>query len=86
MEDKCTAIYSLIGSLINENVEEIFVTKFVLFAFKIFFGSTVVQLFAIKKEEKAKWVKALKAAVGYSNLSDFYDLKVFFLASIRNVT
>jgi hypothetical protein len=29
-----------------------------------------------KKEEKAGWMKALKIAIGYTNLYDFYELKV----------
>ncbi|MDR3582291.1 MAG: hypothetical protein P4L67_03395 [Candidatus Pacebacteria bacterium] len=32
--------------------------------------------YALKKDEKTAWMKALKEAIGYSNLYDFYELKV----------
>jgi RNA binding exosome subunit len=30
----------------------------------------------IAKEDKDKWVTAIKSAIGYANLFDFYELKV----------
>lgn len=69
-------MYSLIGSLIREESEEIMLAKSVLYPFRIFFGPSYLHLYAIKKEEKARWVQALKEAIGYSNLSDYYELRV----------
>jgi len=35
-----------------------------------------MRLYTLKKEEKDGWIKAIKDAVGYSNLTDFYTIGV----------
>ncbi len=69
------AMYSLIGCLIREEMEELMQSKMVLYPFRLFFGPHQVQLYALKLEERARWVAAIKEAIGYSNLSDYYELK-----------
>lgn len=68
-------MFSLAGSLIREEIEELMQQKLVLYPFKIHFGPNQLVLYALKKEERAKWVQTLKEAIGYSNLSDYYDMK-----------
>ena len=69
-------MYSLIGSFIKEEMEELFQGKLVLYPFSIVFGETKIRLYAFKKEEKASWLNAFKEALNYSSLSDYYDIKV----------
>jgi len=69
-------MYSLSGCLIREELEEIMQTKTVLYPLKIFFGPNTLQLYALKKEERIKWVQVMKEAIGYANLSDYYEMKV----------
>ena len=71
-----TAIYPLIGSLINDNFEDLVVTKFRMYTFELITGHSKIRLYTLKKEEKDKWVQYLKEAIGYSNLTDFYVLDV----------
>ncbi len=75
-DDTCLGIHSLVGGLIREEGEHLMLSKHVLYPFKIILGASFLTLYAIRKEEKDKWVQAIKEAIGYSNLSDFYDLKV----------
>ncbi len=77
-------MYSLTGSFVREELAEIMQKKLPLYPLRIYFGPTQLVLYAIKKEECDKWVKALKEAIGYSNLSDYYELKVwvFFWGSL----
>lgn len=75
-------MYSLIGSMIREEVEELMQAKMVLYPFKFFFGPNQLQLYALKREERDTWMTMIKEAIGYSNLSDYYELKVFYLNNI----
>jgi len=68
-------MYSLTGSFVREELAEIMQKKLPLYPLRLFFGPTQLVLYAIKKEECEKWVNALKEAIGYSNLSDYYELK-----------
>jgi len=69
-------MFSLTGSLVREELAEIMQKKLPLYPLRIFFGPSQLLLYAIKLEERAKWVKAIKEAIGYSNLSDYYEMKV----------
>lgn len=71
-------MHSLAGTFIKEELEEIFDKKTILFPFSLCFLHNKKTLYAIKKDEKVGWVKALKEAIGYSSLYDFYELKVTF--------
>ena len=72
--------------MVREELAEIMQKKLPLYPFKLFFGQTQLALYALKQEERAKWVKALKDAIGYANLSDFYDMKVcpYTITGYRN--
>ncbi len=68
-------MYSLIGSFVKDEIEEVLPTKVVLYPFSILFGETQVHLYALKKEEKTGWLAAFREALNYSSLADFYDIK-----------
>lgn len=62
------------GSLVKEVIEEIIQQKLILYPFKIIFGPNELVLYSLKKEDRAKWIQFLKETIGYSNLSDFYEI------------
>jgi hypothetical protein len=68
--------HSLIGTFVKEELEEIFDKRTVLFPFSLNFLHNKITFHAIKKDEKNGWIKALKDALGYANLYDYYELKV----------
>ncbi len=68
-------MYSLTGSFIRVELPELVQEKLALYPFRLFFGHSQMVLYALKREEMMKWVNALKEALGYTNLSDFYDMK-----------
>ncbi len=74
-------MYPLIGGLIRDEKESVVHSQHTLFPFKIFFGNSLLHLYATKKEEKERWVQSIKEAIGYSDLKDYYDLQVTFWGS-----
>ena len=73
-DTESNGMYSLAGSYVKQELADIVQKKLPLYPLKIYFGPSQWTLFAIKKEESDKWAKALKDAIGYSNLSDYYEL------------
>jgi len=55
----------------------------VLHSFTLSFMQQSIKLYAIKKEEKEGWVTAIKAAVGYSSLYDYYTIQVLGKSEYR---
>ena len=44
--------------------------------FKLIFSTNKVRsYYLLTKEDKKKWMDAIKEVIGYSNLFDFYDIK-----------
>ena len=76
---QCKRMHSLAGTFIKDELEDIFDKKTVLYPFSLYFMQNKKTFYALKKEEKVTWMKALKEAIGYSSLYDFYELKVDFL-------
>jgi serine/threonine protein kinase len=47
-----------------------------LYPFKLIFpGNKARSYYLLTKEDKEKWMTAIKKVIGYSNLFDFYDIK-----------
>jgi len=47
-----------------------------LYPFKLIFpGNKSRSYYLLTKEDKEKWMIAIKKVIGYSNLFDFYDIK-----------
>ena len=67
---------SLICSFVREELEEIFQPKLLLHPFTLYMGETKIKFYAIKKEEKEGWLTALRGALSYSALTEFYEVKV----------
>jgi hypothetical protein len=66
----------LVGLFVKDEGTEVFANKVVLHSFTLSFMQQSIKLYAIKKEEKEGWVTAIKAAVGYSSLYDYYTIQV----------
>ncbi len=69
-------MHSLTGVFIKEELEELFDKKTVLYPFSLHFLSAKKTLFALKKDERANWVRFLKETIGYATLSDYYEMRV----------
>ncbi len=78
-------LYSLTGTFIKDNGMEQFSKKLIVYAFTLFFDQQSLKLYTIKKEEKDAWVKALKEAIGYSNLYDYYTIGVWRVLNNRGI-
>lgn len=76
-------MYSLTSTFIKEELEDIFDKKTVLYPFSLYFLHNKKTFYAFKKEDKIAWIKYLKQAIGYSNLYDYYELKVNFYFSSK---
>ena len=47
-----------------------------MYPFKLIFpGNKSRSYYLLTKEDKEKWMTAIKKVIGYSNLFDFYDIK-----------
>lgn len=75
-EDKHKSMHSLVGVFIKDEPEEQLDSTTVLHPIKLVFPPNKGRVYyLLNKEEKEKWVNALKKVVGYSNLFDFYEIK-----------
>ena len=82
-EDEATnhhkRMHILVGSYIKEELEEIMDKRNVLYPFSIYTGKKIRTYYAATMPEKAKWVIAIKEAIGYSNLFDYYEIGVNYI-------
>ena len=60
----------------RDELEEILQPKLLFYPISFLFGENKIKLYALKKEEKYSWLTALREALNYASLSDFYDIKV----------
>ena len=76
-EDKHKGMHNLIGCFIKDEPEEYFDSTTVMYPFTLIFpGSSKPRTYyCLKKDEKDKWIAAIKKVIGYSNLFDHYDVK-----------
>jgi serine/threonine protein kinase len=66
---------SLVGVYIKDEMEEVLDKKTVLYPFKLTFPSKTRVYYLLKKQDKIQWMEAIKKAIGYANLADFYEFK-----------
>ena len=75
-EEKHKAMHSLVGVFIKDEVEEQLDATTVMYPFKLIFPQSKARSFYLEsQEQKEKWMNAIKAVIGYSNMFDFYDIK-----------
>jgi len=65
---------SLSGVYIKDEPEHLDETGVNLFPFMLIFPNKRRIYYFKNKEEKMRWMEAIKQSIGYSNLFDFYDV------------
>jgi len=74
-EEKHKSMHSLVGVFIKDEIEEQLDSTTVLHPFKLIFPTNKVRsYYLLTREDKEKWMNAIKKVIGYSNLFDFYDI------------
>jgi len=69
-------MHSLVGVFIKDEAEEQLDSTTVLHPFKLIFPPNKVRAYyLLTKEDKDKWIAAIKNVIGYSNLFDYYEIK-----------
>jgi len=69
-------MHNLIGVFWKDEPDEILENGSVLYPFKLIFPPNKPRIYyLVDKEEKQKWVTAIKKVIGYSNLFEFYEIK-----------
>jgi len=74
-DEKHKSMHNLVGVFIKDEPEEQLDATTVLHPFKLIFpGNKSREYYLLTKEEKNKWIDAIKKVIGYSNLFDYYDI------------
>jgi calcium-dependent protein kinase len=68
-------MHSLTGAFLKDESEEVPEGTTVMHPFSLCFMHNKKTFYTYSKDEKLAWMKALKDALGYTNLYDFYELK-----------
>ena len=71
-------MYSLVGTYVKNDPEEVIDKKTVAYPFTLEMQANSRTFYALRTDEKQTWVTEIKRSVGYSNLFDYYELKVFY--------
>ena len=75
-EEKHKGMHNLIGVFIKDEPEEYLDSTTVLYPFSLIFpGNKPRTYYLLNKEDKTKWMDAIKKVIGYSNLFDYYEIK-----------
>ena len=75
-EEKHKSMHSLVGVFIKDEIEEQLDSTTVLYPFKLVFpGNKTRSYYLRNREDKEKWLDAIKKVIGYSSLFDFYEIK-----------
>ena len=75
-EEKHKGMHNLVGVFMKDDLEEYLDSTTVLYPFTLIFpGNKPRTYYLLNKEDKEKWMEAIKKAIGYSNLFDYYEVK-----------
>jgi hypothetical protein len=75
-DEKHKGMHNLVGVFIKDDLEEYLDSTTVLYPFTLVFpGNKPRAYYLLNKEDKQKWMDAIKKVIGYSNLFDFYEIK-----------
>jgi tRNA A-37 threonylcarbamoyl transferase component Bud32 len=75
-EDKHKGMHNLIGVFIKEEPEEKLDDSTILYPFSLVFPPAKARTYYLQsKEERDRWIRAIKKVIGYSSLHDFYEIK-----------
>jgi hypothetical protein len=74
-EEKHKSMHSLVGVFIKDEAEEQLDSTTVLYPFKLIFPGNKQRMYYLQsKEEKDKWIEAIKKVIGYSHMFDYYNI------------
>ena len=74
-EEKHKSMHSLVGVFIKDETEEQLDSTTVLYPFKLIFPPNKARSYYLtSKEEKEKWLTAIKKVIGYANMFDYYQI------------
>ena len=80
---KC--MHSMTGCFIKEEPAEKIEEK-TYYPFTLVFSSEIMKTYYCNnKEEYAKWCNTIKQLIGYSNLTDFYEIKVIIACMLIEI-
>ena len=70
-------MHSLVGIFVkSEKEEQLEGSNTFIYPFKMIFPNNKVRVFYCRnRDDRSKWVQNIKAAVGYSQIEDFYDIQ-----------
>ena len=69
-------MHSLIGVFIKAEKEEQLDQKTVIYPMKLYFPMNKVRVYYTRtKDERNKWVNAIKQAIGYAQVEDYYEIQ-----------
>lgn len=75
-EEKHKGMHNLVGVFIKDEPEEYLDSTTVLYPFSLIFPGNKPRIYyLLNKEDKQKWMDAIKKVIGYANMFDFYDIK-----------
>lgn len=75
-EEKHKGMHNLVGVFIKDEPEEQLDSTTILYPFSLIFpGNKPRTYYLLNKDDKNKWMDAIKKVIGYSNLFDYYDVK-----------
>ena len=75
-EEKHKGMHNLVGVFMKDDLEEYLDSTTVLYPFTLIFpGNKPRTYYLLNKDDKEKWMDAIKKAIGYSNLFDYYEVK-----------
>ena len=75
-EEKHKGMHNLVGVFIKDEPEDQMDSTTILYPFSLIFpGNKPRTYYLLNKEDKQKWMDAIKKVIGYSNLFDYYDVK-----------
>jgi len=75
-EEKHKSMHPLVGVFIKDEAEEQLYSTTVLYPFKLIFPGNKHRVFYLTtREEKDRWMNAIKKVIGYSHLFDFYEIQ-----------
>lgn len=69
-------MHNLVGVFIKDEPEEHLDDSTTLYPFSLVFPPSKARTYYLQsKEERDRWIRAIKKVIGYSSLHDFYDIK-----------
>jgi len=75
-EEKHKGMHNLVGVFLKEEEKENLDATTVLYPFSLIFpGNKPRTYYLLNKDDRDKWINAIKKVIGYSCLHDFYDFK-----------